>query len=87
MSNGGCLLGHARAVKDVVQIAAGDYYNLALKRNGTVEAWGADDQVSGQLAGVISITAGSAHNLALQADGTVIAWGANDNRQCDIPAV
>jgi hypothetical protein len=70
----------------VVAIAAGACYNLALKGDGTVWAWGSNlagqlgdgttmdksmpEQVSG-LSGVMAITAGGAHSMALKADGTV----------------
>ncbi len=71
----------------VVRLAAGSYHCLALKDNGTVVAWGADQLSSGgldcgqcnvpaNLTNVVSIAAGSMHSLALKADGTVVAWGA-----------
>ena len=74
----------------VSAIAAASWGSLAMKRDGTVWAWGflhfndqglgnamhryAPVQVSG-LADVIAIAAGSSHYLALKADGTVWAWG------------
>jgi alpha-tubulin suppressor-like RCC1 family protein len=72
-------------------VVAGGNHSLALKANGTVMAWGLNDQgqlgssgansatpmqVSG-LNQVIQIAAGASHNLALKSDGTVWAWGAN----------
>ena len=66
---------------DAVAIAAGAYHNLAIRANGTVVAWGADDygqtNVPAGLSGVIGIAAGTWHSVALRADGTVAVWGDN----------
>lgn len=75
---------------DVVAVAAGHNFGLALKRDGTVWAWGEDAkgimgtgatgnqatpvQVQG-LAGVRAIAAGWSHALALVSDGRVYHWG------------
>jgi hypothetical protein len=64
---------------NVIAIAAGVAFSLALKSDGTVWAWGenygnAPVQVPG-LTGVTGISAGSYHALAVEADGTVWAWG------------
>ncbi|HQY47701.1 MAG TPA: FG-GAP-like repeat-containing protein, partial [Usitatibacteraceae bacterium] len=76
----------------VKAIAAGGRHSLALRDDGTVLAWGANEAgqvgdgttaqrrsptlVTG-LAGVVAIAAGDSHSLALKADGTLWAWGAN----------
>ncbi|ETR72349.1 MAG: Regulator of chromosome condensation, RCC1 [Candidatus Magnetoglobus multicellularis str. Araruama] len=76
----------------VVQIAAGPYHSLVLKEDGTVWAWGLNNngqlgdgttaniskpvQVSG-LSHVTMLTAGY-HSLSLKEDGTVWAWGYNN---------
>jgi alpha-tubulin suppressor-like RCC1 family protein len=78
-------------------IAGGQHYSLALKSDGTVWAWGGNDdgelgngsttgsntpvQVTG-LTGMSAIAAGYNHSLALKSDGTVWAWG--DNRQGEL---
>lgn len=75
---------------NVIAIAAGGGHSLALKRDGTVVAWGvnSEDQatVPAGLSNIVAIAAGSGHNLALAADGTVRAWGRNGysgpQRQC-----
>lgn len=83
------------ALSDVRAISAGGSHSLVLKNDGTVWAWGWNDQ--GQvgdgtqtdrytpvqvLSGVKEISAGIHHNLALKTDGTVWAWG--DNRWGEI---
>ncbi|MCP9495356.1 MAG: hypothetical protein MSG64_12995 [Pyrinomonadaceae bacterium MAG19_C2-C3] len=79
-------------MSDVVAVAAGDNHALALKADGTVWAWGANE--SGQsgdgttlnhtspirvtdLENVTAIVAGCNHSLALLADKSVKAWGVN----------
>src|SRR3990172_8879010 len=77
----------------VSALAAGGAHNVALKKDGTVWAWGSNSdgqlgdgttinrstpvQISG-LTGVSTIAAAySPHTVALMKDGTVWAWGAN----------
>jgi len=79
-----------------VAVAAGGDHSLALLANGTVVAWG--DNENGQLGdgstvtsdvpvavtglkGVKAVAAGGAHSLALLTNGTVMAWGDNENGQ------
>ena len=61
----------------VIAIAAGNWYTVALKDDGTVVAWGwnRDGQcnVPAGLKNVIAIAAGSHHTVALKDDGTVVA--------------
>jgi alpha-tubulin suppressor-like RCC1 family protein len=80
----------------VAAIAAGEDHCLALKRDGTVWAWGSNGD--GQLGdgtttssefpvrvpvpgGVRAIAAGSSHSVALAEDGTLWAWGSNGSGQ------
>lgn len=64
---------------DVRKIAAGRTHGIALRCNGTVVGWGAND--SGQavapegLRDVVDIAAGMDFNVALRKDGSVLAWG------------
>ena len=77
-------------LSNVVAIAAGSYFNLALIYGGTVVGWGQNG--SGQitiptgLSNVVAIAAGENHSLALTASGTVIGWGDNSAGQTTIPS-
>ncbi|MEX2238631.1 MAG: hypothetical protein WEB00_13975 [Dehalococcoidia bacterium] len=77
---------------NVVAIAAGRGFSLALLSNGTVMGWGSNHQSElgngetdnqkptpiavSSLTSVKAIAAGAQHALALRTDGTVRAWGA-----------
>ena len=71
-------------------IAAGYDFSLALKSDGTVVAWGdnqnGESMVPGNLTGVMAIAAGDHHSLALKSDGTVVAWGDNNYGESTVPA-
>jgi alpha-tubulin suppressor-like RCC1 family protein len=88
-------LSNPHLASQLVQVAGADQNSLALRADGSVIAWGAND--GGQCnvpaglgpvkvtAGVATIAAGTLHSLAVRADGTVVAWGRNTYGQCDVP--
>ena len=62
--------------------------SIAVRPDGTVQAWGSDGSIANVPSGlnnVVSVSAGWHHALALKADGTLVAWGDNSAGQCDIP--
>ncbi|MCL4790150.1 MAG: hypothetical protein KJ070_25770 [Verrucomicrobia bacterium] len=74
-------------MSNATAIAAGGWQNLALKRDGTVFAWGRrDSHVPPGLSNVVAISAGQNHSLALKSDGTVAAWGATERFAESVPA-
>lgn len=83
-------------VGDAVAVAAGGNgwihdtaHSLALRRDGTVIAWGYDYHgqatVPEDLSGVVAISAGREHSVALKSDGTVVAWGDDFSGQTQVP--
>jgi RHS repeat-associated protein len=87
----------AQGLSGVTAVAGGWVHSLALRADGTVAAWGADNvyqlgdgpltanvatpKTVAGLSGVVAIAAGSGHSVALKADGTVWAWGGNASGQ------
>ena len=72
---------------DALALSAGINHNLALKRDGTVAAWGITSatNVPPGLSNVIAISAGFDHSMALRVNGTIVAWGQNGSRQTNVP--
>ena len=65
------------------------YHSLALKADGSIVAWGwNDDGQATAPAGndFIAIAAGKYHSLALKADASIVAWGKNNYGQATAPA-
>ncbi len=85
-----------RTIKDSVgssapisQVAVGFYHTIAVRKDGTVVAWGYNrDQecdVPNGITNAIQVAAGDYHSLVLLADGTVRAFGAKNFGQCAVP--
>ncbi len=78
----------------ITSITGGGGHSLAIKNDGTVKSWGANNfgelgngtftssnvplNIS-SLTGIIAIAAGANHSLALKNDGTLQAWGYNQS--------
>lgn len=79
-----------QALSNVIALASGGSHHLALKRDGTVAAWGDETDgatlVPAGLANVAAIAADEHESLALKRNGTVVAWGANYSGQTSVPA-
>lgn len=77
---------------NVVSLAGGLSFGLALKRNGRVNAWGVDMVMVGDtnvpldLTNAMAISANYYSCLALRSDGTVRAWGNDAHGQAEVPA-
>ncbi|WP_116023878.1 S8 family serine peptidase [Thermomonospora umbrina] len=84
------------AVAKFGAVAAGGGHSIAVLADGTVRAWGNNDNgqlgngsttdsdspvQTGGLSGVTQVGAGRLHSLAVRLDGTVRAWGDNSRGQ------
>ncbi|HEX5218115.1 MAG TPA: LamG-like jellyroll fold domain-containing protein [Verrucomicrobiae bacterium] len=79
----------AAGLSNVVSVAAGSAYSLALRQDGTVYAWGFNNpatNVPAGLSGVVAIAAGPSHALAVLSNGLVRAWGLGSSGQANVPA-
>jgi alpha-tubulin suppressor-like RCC1 family protein len=78
----------AWCASNVVAISVGGRHCLALKRDGTVVAWGLNTygqtNVPEGLSNVIAISAGGDYSLALRNNGVVVGWGSYHPE--DLPA-
>lgn len=76
-------------LSDVVSVAVGEYFGLALKADGTVIEWGEyptpQTTMPAGLSGVVAISASSNIAAALLRDGTVVAWGGLEFERTKVP--
>ncbi len=73
-------------LSNVIAVAGGSDFSLALRADGTVYGWGTgtSTNVPAGLNNVVAISA-SGHALAVRADGMVVAWGSNNFGQTNVP--
>jgi alpha-tubulin suppressor-like RCC1 family protein len=82
----------AAGLSNVVAVAGGSGFSLALRGDGTVSAWGgatvsaSATNLPAGLTDIVGIASGSGHALALHANGTVTAWGLDTSGQTNVPA-
>jgi hypothetical protein len=72
-----------------VAVSGGEGYNLALRSDSTIVAWGLPCDVCDvpePNEGFVAIAAGLDHCLALRSDSTIVAWGANWFGELNVPA-
>jgi hypothetical protein len=72
---------------DIIQVAAGGYYTVGLKADGTVVAVGENSEGKcdvGDWTDITQVDAGCDHTVGLKSDGTVVAVGDNSVDQCNI---
>jgi alpha-tubulin suppressor-like RCC1 family protein len=82
-TNGPVVIG-GRMLTDVVSVAAGGAFGLALKRVGTLATWGKNTVPAG-LSNVTAIAAGGFFSVALKNDGTVASWCSTPPGQAHVP--
>lgn len=66
----------ASSLRDAIAISAGGYSVMALRRGGSVVAWGGDEArlLPADLGPAVSVSAGYTKGMALHADGSVTNW-------------
>ncbi len=76
---------------EVVSVAAGNSFAIALKADGSLRTWGPGSdrilKVPPGLGRVTAIAAGDQHVLALLENGTPVSWGLVPAAQTNVPAV
>lgn len=67
---------------NVISVAAGDRFSLALRSDGTIANWGGypypNTNITDTLSNVVSISLQGFKVLALQQDGTVVSWAGSE---------
>jgi alpha-tubulin suppressor-like RCC1 family protein len=83
------VLPSAQEMAGLMDVSAGQAFNLGLRSDGTVVAWGSNNYLEATipegLSEVTAIAAGSTHALALRQNGTVVAWGDDREEQATPP--
>lgn len=84
-------------LEDITDIAIGMYHAVAVKKDGTLWAWGKNDfsqlgvkaqkamvpiQIEG-ISGVTKVAAGNYHSLAMTSEGSVYIWGQDKKGRSD----
>jgi alpha-tubulin suppressor-like RCC1 family protein len=86
---GGKVVAGGEALSDLTDIAAGQYHTVGLREDGTIIAWGGNEQaqcnVPSPNTGFVAVAAGKEHSLGLKEDGSIVAWGSNGHGQCSVP--
>jgi Alpha-tubulin suppressor and related RCC1 domain-containing proteins len=70
---------------NVIGVAAGGTFSLALRLDGSVVTWGTVASPPADLTNAVQIAAGYSHSLALRSDGTITPWGNNNFNQLTVP--
>jgi alpha-tubulin suppressor-like RCC1 family protein len=86
--------GQVSGLTDVVSIVAGQFFSVAIRRDGTVWTWGTRRSAANEvlelqrtpvrlegMTDVVAVALGRFHGLALRADGTTVGWGSNSEGQ------
>ena len=74
ISSNGIVKVNGEVLSNVVSIVAGNSWSLALKKDGTLAAWG-QMEVPADVSNVVAISAATTHALAVKRDGTIVAFG------------
>jgi alpha-tubulin suppressor-like RCC1 family protein len=72
------------ALREVVAVAAGEQFSLALKRDGSLVAWGANHVPPG-MSNITAVAASGIYSLALTRPGKVIGWGSQPWASISVP--
>lgn len=75
--------------KDYVQVAVGQWHAVALKSDGSLYGWGANNNGANNPPtgnNFVAVAAAYFYGLALRDDGTLAGWGINDYGQSTVPA-
>ncbi|MFA5553087.1 MAG: hypothetical protein WDA68_00820 [Phycisphaerae bacterium] len=73
---------------DFVDVAAGKYHGIAIRSNGSLAAWGWNDDYQCDVPegnDFVAIAGGVRHSIALKSNGSIVGWGDNSFYQIDVP--